>query len=67
METKFELFKDLIELSQNEKRGLTVYFNGQSIVGVVTKVMGTEAVEMRSQMFSRIIVRLETIEAIAVG
>ena len=67
METKFELFRELIELSQNEKRGLTIFFNGQSVAGLVTKIIGTEALEMRSQMFSKIIIRLETVEAVAVG
>lgn len=67
METKFELFRELIELSQNEKRGLTVYFSGQTVVGVVKNIIGNEAVELRNQMFSRIIVRLETIEAVAIG
>jgi hypothetical protein len=67
METKLELFKELIELSLNEKRGLTVYFNGQTIVGVVKNIIGNEALELRNQMFSRIIVRLEMIEAVAIG
>ncbi len=67
METKFELFRELIELSLNEKRGLTVHFNGQSIVGVVKNIIGSEAVELRNQTFSRIIVRFETIEAVAIG
>ncbi len=67
METKFELFSELIELSLNEKRGLTVYFNGQSTVGVVKNIINNEAIELRSQMFSKIIVRLETIEAVAIG
>jgi len=67
METKFELFRELIELSLNEKRGLTVYFNGQSIAGVVKNIIGNEALELRNQMFSKIIVRLEIIEAVAIG
>lgn len=67
MDTKYELFKELIELSQNEKRGLTVYFDGQSIAGVVKNIIGNEALELRNQMFSKIIVRLEMIEAVAIG
>ena len=67
METKFEIFRELIELSLNEKRGLTIYFNGQSIAGVVKNIIGNEAVELRNQMFGRIILRLETIEAVAIG
>jgi hypothetical protein len=67
METKFELFRELIEISLNEKRGLTVYFNGQSVAGVVKNIIGGEAIELRNQTFSRIVVRLETVEAVAVG
>ncbi len=67
METKFEIFRELIELSLNEKRGLTIYFNGQSLVGVVKNIIGTEAVELRNQTFGKIILRLEPIEAVAIG
>jgi hypothetical protein len=57
----------MIELSQNEKRGLTVFLSGQTIAGVVKNVIGTEAIELRSQMFSKIIVRIEAIDAMAIG
>lgn len=67
MENKFELFKELIETSQNEKRGLTIFVKGQTVVGIVTKVIGVEALELRSQMFSRIIVLIDEIDAAAIG
>lgn len=67
MENKFELFKELFEKSQNENRGLTVYINGQTLAGVVTKIIGTEAVEMRSQMFSRTVVPVAAIDAASVN
>jgi len=67
MENRFEMFKDLIELSQNEKRGLTIFIKGQTIAGLVTKVIGTEAIEVRSQMYSRAVIRIESIDALAVG
>lgn len=66
MENRFEMFKDLIELSQNEKRGLTIFIKGQTIAGLVTKVIGTEAIEVRSQMYSRAVIRIESIDALAV-
>jgi hypothetical protein len=66
METKFELFRELIEFSQNERRGLTVFVNGQTIVGIVKEVVGQEAIVMSSQTFSKIIVRLEAIDAMAI-
>ena len=67
METKFEIFRELFEASQNEKRGLMVYLGGQTLPGLVVKIIGTEAIEMRSQQYSRIIVRVEAIEAVAIG
>ncbi len=67
METNFNLFKEIIEQSQIEKRGLTVYLKGQSLVGVVTKLIETEAFEMRSQMFDKIIVRIDAVDAIAIS
>ena len=62
-----ELYKELIEQSQNEKRGLTFYLRGQTIAGVVTRVIGTEALEVRNQTFSKVIIRIDAIEAIAIS
>ncbi len=67
MENKFELFKEIFETSQNEKRGLTVYVKGQTIAGIVTKVVGEEAIEMRSQMFGKAVVLIASIDAAAVS
>lgn len=64
---KFELFRELIERSQNEKRGLTVYFGGQSIVGIVARVIGVEAIELRSQQYHQAIVLFEAVEAMSVN
>lgn len=63
---KYEIFKDLIELSQNEKRGLTIFIDGQTIVGIVTKIIETQALEIRSQMYSKAIVLIDSIDAVAV-
>ena len=62
-----ELFKELIELSRKEKRGLTIFIKGQSIAGIVTQIIGTEAIEVRNQTFSKIIIRIEAIDALAIG
>ena len=67
MENKFELFKEMFELSQTEKRGLTFYFGGQTAPGIVTKMIGTRAVEIRNQTSSRMIVLIDSIEAVAVN
>jgi hypothetical protein len=59
------LFNDLIEWSQKEKRGLTIFIKGQTVAGIVVKVIGTEAIELRSQTYSRLIIRLDAIDAVA--
>jgi hypothetical protein len=58
--------KELLEASQNEKKGINLYVKGQTIGGVVTKVAG-DVVEMRSREFSRIVVRIEAIDAAAMN
>ena len=62
-----ELFKELIETSLKEKKGITIFVKGQTIGGAVTKIIGTEAIELKSQMYSRIIIRIESIDAIAIN
>jgi len=62
-----ELFKELIELSHKEKRGLTIFIEGQTIAGIVTRIIGLEAIEVRNQTFSRVIIRLDAVEAMAIG
>jgi hypothetical protein len=62
-----ELFKELIELSHKEKRGLTIFIKGQTIAGIVTQIIGLEAIEVRNQTFSRVIIRLDAIDAMAIS
>ena len=61
-----DAMKELLEASQNEKKGITLYVKGQSIGGLVIKVAG-EMVELRSREFSRILVRIESIDAAAMA
>lgn len=64
---KLELFRESIERSRDENRGLTVYFCGQQIVGIVAAVINEQAIELRSQQYHKAVVLLETIEAITVN
>jgi hypothetical protein len=64
---KLEIFKELIERSQNEKRGLTIYLNGQVIVGIVTQIINEQALELRSQQYHKAVVLLESVEAMVLG
>jgi hypothetical protein len=61
-----DAMKEILEASQNEKKGITLYVKGQSLVGVVTKIAG-EMVELRSREFSRIVVRMEAIDGAAMS
>jgi hypothetical protein len=62
-----ELFKELIELSYKEKRGLTIFIKGQTIAGIVTQIIGLEAIEVRNQTFSKVIIRLDAVDAMAIS
>jgi hypothetical protein len=62
-----ELFKELIETSLKEKRGLTIFLKGQTIAGIVTQIIGLEAIEVRNQTFRRVIIRLDAVDAMAIG
>jgi len=58
---------DVLQLSLKEKKGVTFFLPGQTIAGIVTKVVETEAVEARSQTYSRIVIRLDQVQAVAMG
>jgi hypothetical protein len=60
------MFRSILEASQNEKKGVTLYVKGQSIPGVVVK-MDSESVEMRSREYSRIVVKIDSIDAAALS
>lgn len=61
------LYKDLIERSLTEKRGLTFFINGQTVSGIVTEVLGSDAVAAYNQTYSRIVIRLDQVDAVAIG
>lgn len=61
-----QAFKEMLEQSQEAKKGLTFYVKGQTISGYVVKISeGGDVVEVRNQTHSRIAIRLEKVEAIA--
>lgn len=51
--------------AQADKRGVSLYVDGQVIPGLVVRIEPGQWVELRSQQFSKIIVRLDRIDAIA--
>lgn len=58
-------FQELFDYSLKEKKGLTFFVQGQMIPGVVTKMVGEDAIEVRNQTSSRIIIRVDRIDAVA--
>jgi hypothetical protein len=58
-------FQELFDYSLKEKKGLTFHVQGQTIPGVVTKMIGDDAIEVRNQTSNRIIIRLDRIDAVA--
>ena len=61
-----DAMKELLEASQNEKKGITLYVKGQSIGGGVVRIAG-DFVELKSREFSRIVVRIDSIDAAALS
>jgi hypothetical protein len=60
------MFRSILEASQNEKKGLTLYVKGQAIPGLVVKI-DAETVELRSREYSRIVVKIDAIDAAAMA
>ena len=60
-------YQELLQLSLKEKKGLTFFMGGQTVGGVVVRVLGDEAVEIRNQTYSRLIIRLESVDGLAIN
>ena len=59
-------FRELLDRSEKERKGLMFYVKGQTIPGVVVKI-GADTVEVRNQTYGRIIIRLDSIDAVAIN
>ena len=51
--------------AQESKKGIMVYAGGQAIGGGVVKIEAGQWVELRSQQYGRIVIRLDRIDGIA--
>lgn len=58
-------YKELLETSLKEKKGLVFYIKGQAIPGAVTRLIGESAVEVKNREYGRIIIRLDRVDAVA--
>jgi hypothetical protein len=56
--------RELLEASQKEKKSVMLYLKGQNIGGAVVNMAG-DTVELRNREYSRIVVRIDAIEAVA--
>jgi hypothetical protein len=60
-----ETFRELLELSQQTRKGLTFYVGGQTIPGYVIRILDAGgAVEVGNQTQSRVVIRLERVDAV---
>lgn len=61
-----ESLKSLLETSKNEKKGVMVYLNGQSIPGLVTEINDSEVI-LANQEYSKIVLHLDKIDGAALS
>jgi hypothetical protein len=59
-----DVFNELLEASMKDKKGVMVYAKGQAIGGRVTKITA-EAIEMTGREYGRIVIRRDSIDAVA--
>jgi len=59
------MIEQALAAAQQEKRGVTLYVHGQTVSGGVIKIEAGQWVELRSQQYGRIIVRLDRIDGLA--
>ena len=59
-------FRELLDRSEKERKGLMFYVKGQTIGGIVVKI-NADSVEVRNQTYSRIVIRFDSIDAVAIN
>jgi sRNA-binding regulator protein Hfq len=60
------MLRSLLEASKNEKKGVTLWVKGQTIGGQVTN-LDTDYVELRNREFSRMVIKIESIDGAAMA
>ena len=58
------MMEDLLKMSLETKKGLNFFIRGNSIGGLVLR-MGNGMVEVRNQNYGRIVIRIDSIDAVA--
>lgn len=59
--------EEILNQSLSQKKGMTIYIDGQVINGVFVKRIDANTIEVRNQTYSRIIIRVDRIDAIALS
>lgn len=57
--------QEALQAAQDSKKGIMVYVGGQAIGGAVVKIEAGQWVELRSQQYGRIVIRMDRIDGIA--
>ncbi|MBV6434547.1 MAG: hypothetical protein IANPNBLG_04800 [Bryobacteraceae bacterium] len=60
------MFDELLKASLETKKGLNIFIKGNTIGIVVTRI-GNGMVEGRNQSYSRIVIRLDSVDAVAIA
>lgn len=58
--------EQVLAVAQQEKKGVTLHVSGQTIGGGVVRIEPGQFVEMRSQQYGRIVVRIDRIDAVLI-
>lgn len=53
-----------LQAAQQDKKGITLHVHGQAIGGAVVRVEPGQVVELKSQQYGRIVVRIDRIDAL---
>ena len=61
-----DTMRELLEASEKDKKGVMLWVKGQTIPGIVTKISDV-TVEMRSREYSRIVVKMDAVDAVAMS
>jgi hypothetical protein len=59
--------KKYLEESQQGKKGLTFYINGNTVNGYVVRIIDDHCVEIRNQTSTKVLVLLDRLDAIALS
>lgn len=62
-----ELLKPILEESLQNKKGITFYVNGSTVIGYVTKIIDNRAVEARNQRSTKVLIAMDKIDAVEMG